>query len=312
MLHMADSSSQNPFTVGRSANEVEDLRARIFQFIQFDKLRGGHVETVWQSMLAGAYPCLRDLPLVDQLTHIIARAWVNRERWRSSVDPQLFQFCEFCAGWGNLSKKLLQANLFGASYDIIFSQMHDMLSFPGLRLHCDSWTASLERSLHWIGTPCSSFVHMCCSVSRRAAENQWRGDTSRNFVCVGNALSEVTALMLLISTFITCFPVLEQPASSCLPRLSSVCNVLCFCGFVQTTTYLGAFNGPTVKQLQLWHLPGTFESLARPKPDPCLFSSTLVDRSETGYTGKKDELALSERYTPEFGEAVRDCLLQIR
>ena len=147
---------------GRSgAHELENIRVKIFQFIEFDKFRGGHVERVWKSILAGAYPCLRALPLVDQLAHIVARVWVNREKWESSVGPQLLQFCEFCAGWGNLTKKMLEANLF----DITFSTMHDMLSFEGLRLHCDSLTASLERSLHSRGTPCSSFVHMCSSIS---------------------------------------------------------------------------------------------------------------------------------------------------
>ena len=293
---------------------MDYVRVKIFQFIQFDALRGGHVDVSWSRMLGGAYQELANLPLVDQLTHIVARGFANREKFLNggSQTLQLLQFAEFCAGFANLSKKLLQADLRGASYDILFRPEHDMLSFAGLQLFIDSVTASCDKALHWMGTPCGSFVHICSSVSRRSETNSYEGDVARDFVRRGNAMAEITALIVFISCCLNCISILEQPSTSCMPKLSSLTSVFQFFHFEKTTTYLGCFGAPTRKQLQLWHPPGTFGTLSRARPDDMLFAETLVDRSENGsYTGKKNELSQSEKYPPQFGQAVADRYLQI-
>ena len=90
-----------------------------------------------------------------------------------------------------------------------------------------------------------------------------------------------------------------------MPHLECVKTVLSFCGFEKTCTYMGAFNGKSVKPLQLWHLPGfDFENLARPRPDHNAFIG-LVSRGEDGrFTGMSADVQASGEYTSMFGEAV--------
>ena len=104
-----------------------------------------------------------------------------------------------------------------------------------------------------------------------------------------------------------------------LPKLPSLRNVFCFFQFEKTVTYMGSFNGPTMKPLQIWHpstQPGNgFTLLARPRPHG--LGNNLASSGESwdgshSYTGNKQLLSESEHYTPEFGACVASIFKQIR
>ena len=144
-------------------------------------------------------------------------------------------------------------------------------------------------------------------------------NTSRPWVEEGNLQQEVTAMMIFFSFLLGCIPVLEQPTGSVLPKLPSLRNVFCFFQFEKTVTYMGSFNGPTMKPLQIWHpstQPGNcFTLLARPRPHG--LGNNLASSGESwdgshSYTGKKQLLSESEHYTPEFGACVASIFKQIR
>ena len=272
----------------------------------------------WPIMLGLAYPELQGLSLCDMILKVVHRAFQNR----SHGDPEalgphgfngLMDFIEFCAGSANLSKQLILRGYRGCSFDVLYSGDHDMMSAQGLRLYIDAIVSCVTNSLQWWGTKCSSFVQICSSVTRRSEENGWLGDYSRQCVVDGNIQCEVTSLGIFLGILTGALPLLEQPMTSCMPKTSSLNSIFQFFQFTRTGTYMGSFEGSTVKPLQLWHLPQTFEGMARVRPDPALFSETLASRSANGaYTGKKDLLVNSEFYTPAFGKAVCEIFGHLR
>ena len=143
-------------------------------------------------------------------------------------------------------------------------------------------------------------------------------NTSRPWVEEGNLQQEVTAMMIFFSFLLGCIPVLEQPTGSVLPKLPSLRNVFFFFQFEKTVTYMGSFNGPTMKPLQIWHpstQPGScFALLARPRPNGLANNlASSGDSWDGSYTGNnKQLLSESEHYTPEFGACVASIFKEIR
>ena len=269
----------------------------------------------WHGLIGLAYPGLKNRTIDCQLMSIIGRAYDNRAKIvAGSIDvgphqcAGLLQYIEYCSGAAKLSKKLIEHGLRGCSLDIAYTadHSHNMLMAKGLRLFLDATTACQRKALHWWGTPCSSFVILCSAHAQRAESNGWEGAwTERDFVMRGNCQALVCSLGIFLGWACECLPVLEQPLSSCMPHLECLKPVLSFCGFEKTCTCMGAFNGPSMKPLQLWHLPGfDFENLARPRPDPHSFMP-LVCRGEDGsFSGMATDVQASAEYTCDFGEAV--------
>ena len=146
----------------------------------------------WHGLIGLAYPGLKNRTIDCQLMSIIGRAYDNRAKVvAGSIDvgphqcAGLLQYIEYCSGAAKLSKKLIEHGLRGCSLDIAYTadHSHNMLMAKGLRLFLDATTACQRKALHWWGTPCSSFVILCSSKSRRAESNGWEGAwTERDFV----------------------------------------------------------------------------------------------------------------------------------
>ena len=191
---------------------------------------------------------------------------------------------EYCAGAGHLSRRLLKRHLKGACFDILYESDHNMLLASGVGLFVDALSANHSGALVWLGTPCSSFVSLCVSVSQRRAENLYYGDASRSFVAAGNAFLEITSLLYFLSTMLGNVTCPEQPLNSVLPLLPTLRNVLSYVQSQKVVTHMRAFNGPSVKPLQLWCTHGGFSHLIRPRPFTAI--SDLVSHGEGGsYTG---------------------------
>ncbi len=221
-------------------------------------------------------------------------------------------FVEYFAGHGNLSRALLQRRLDGSSFDLAFNEAHDVLTPGGLRLYLTALASVRQGGLAWFGTECSSFVILCLSVTRRHPANHFLGDQGVNCVKKGNALATVSALLFFLSFVTQLRPVLEQPANSCLPDLPTWKFLLHWIQAKCSKTYLGAFEGPSQKPLQLWHCCADFCAIERPCPQMPA-PSLLVTRDADGrFTGNRAELAESERYTPAFGKAFAEIFCGVR
>lgn len=134
------------------------------------------------------------------------------------------------------------------------------------------------------------------------------GDTSRDFVQIGNCHMIITALIYFLATLLQCATCLEQPFNSCLPDCPLMASVLTFCKAIKVTTHLGSFGAETPKPLQIWTTCPKLQCLWRPKPSTLL--GALVAKGLDGkFTGLKGPLAESGIYPHAFGAEVAELFL---
>ena len=156
---------------------------------------------------------------------------------------------------------------------------------------------------------------------KRKAENAFFGDTTQAFVRLGNGLMAVSSLLVFLGGLLNLVPVIEQPTSSCLPKIAPMRTVLTFRNACSTTVWLGAFGAPSPKPVKLWASSPQFQALKRPKPkkensEPCNNSAALTQKGISKKTGKatfsgKRNLTASEEYPFAFGLAVADVMHDI-
>ena len=272
------------------------------KFLVMDaQVNGGHAAKMWPCVLSLCYPFLAAKNLCECLVILALRAVTNQSK------PGTNDFMEVFAGSANLSLEMLRATFSGSAFDILFHSEHDALTSKGLRLLLDAMSSLKRRGLFWLATKCSSWVVLCRYQSNRYPDNGFLGDESRAFVRQGNCLMEVSALLYLLAHMVGLLPVLEQPTSSVMPDCPIMSAVLQFTSSKKTVTYMGQFNGPSQKPLQLWSPWNRLGHLERCRPVG-MDSVPLVDRHENSrqFTGRKDLLLESQAYTVEFGKAVSE------
>ena len=206
------------------------------------------------------------------------------------------------SGVGNLTRELLRSGFTGSAFHSEYPTDHNLLDSSGLELALNCLTALRRHALLWLGTPCSSFVVLCRAQSLRSAFNSWLGDESRGFTSIGNALGELSAMLMFVAHCLSIWVVLGQPHSSCI-NMSSMSTVLYFCQAQKYTTYMGQYGGSSMKQLQLWSNWVRITDLQCPRP-AAGGGDLLVSRDGDAFTGNKDNLVLSHVYTRSFGRAV--------
>ena len=288
---------------------TRQLQARIDAFLVYDLMHYKEVVAqAWTSILAATYPWVEEQGwlLREVLLALCLRVLHHRALGNSCLD-----FIEYYAGSGELSRAAIGHGLCGLAFDVMYSPDHDALTPEGLRLYLAALAGTKPGALIWHGTPCSSFVVLCRSVSLRDECNDYAGDESRLFVRVGNGLAAVTALTSFLADLVGAVPVLEQPLNSCLPMYSLMNCILTFLRCRKFSTYLGAFEGPTLKPLQLLSTSLLTMKMCRQKPEAWQFDGNgLVTRDSKGFTGRKMELKCSEAYTPAFARAVLETFFQ--
>ena len=278
---------------------------KIRSFLSFDRqFHQGYASVWWPTILDDAFPHMATMRLEDEILNICERAIANQE----SKAAGLLRFVEFASGRGNLSKALLRKGLAGAAFDIIYSESHDCLSPDGFRLWLVALSAMMSKGLCWFGTKCSSWVLLCLAQRNRRPENMYWGDTTKEFVQNGNALTAVTSLLYFIGRILGHYCILEQPKTSCMPLVSLMASVLAYFHCFKCETYLGSYGSASQKPIQLLGNDAKMKDLAREMPMNC--GSELCSRDEDGgFTGKKEELQESEVYPVLFGEAVADFFI---
>ena len=114
---------------------------------------------------------------------------------------------------------------------------------------------------------------------------------------------QVASLVIFLSFLLGNMAILEQPLSSCLPKIEPFKAVLDFTRSTRTVTWLSCFAAKTAKPLQLWHTHAAYAALRRKRPRGKL--QTLArTHANRRFSGKKLALKASQVYTYEFAEAV--------
>lgn len=276
------------------------LEHNINKFLLLDQqINDGHIFNVWPAILSMCYPFLAHKHLRDCLIIVVLRGWHNKMKLNA------YHFVEVFAGCANLTLELLRGGYRGSAFDIVFESCHNALSRNGLRLLLDAITSLREGGLVWIATQCSSFVVLCRHQSQRCEANGFLGNTQRPFVVLGNHLMEISCILFLVAHLVGLHVVIEQPGSSVMPLCRSMRSVLEVTTSRKFSTYMGSFNGPSVKPLQLWSPWPKVALLEREKPVGIVTDPLVIHHGDQ-FTGCKDKLAESQQYTCEFGQAVME------
>lgn len=276
-------------------------------FLQYMSNNAPEVTVQWECILKLSYPEYFNahMTLNDMMFCLIQRSFFNREMHPNG----LHSFVEFFAGCGSLSKELLSRGLQGCAFDITYDASNqNCLSGRGFRLYLTALSSLSADGLCWLGTQCSSFVVLCRSVTKRRPDNRYYGDCSNKGVAEGNTMQSMSAMLFFLAWATGCRPALEQPLNSCMPNVPAMYHTLRWVRACKTTTYMGAFNGPSCKPLQIWSTHAKSSALIRDKPDMCGAAEPLVTRSENGqFTGRGPQLVDSGCYTAEFSKAIADA-----
>lgn len=262
---------------------------------------------LWPKILMMSYPSLHGLSLDRMILCLVLRGLKNQASG-AAVD-----FCEYFCGSAWLTHEMLSSGFTGFAFDNRNGPglEQDCLTSRGLRLYFDTICLVKKYGLIWIATPCSSFTVLCRYQSQRLPSNNFLGEEdSYSFVKTGNALCEISALMFFLSYLLSVWAVIEQPLNSCMFDTPSMMSVLSFSRAMKHTTWMGAYDGPTAKPLQIWSTWHAVGQLERPKPI-MLNPASLVTRSEQGaFTGNKGMLEESQIYTQSFGRAMTEICLR--
>jgi len=263
--------------------------------------------SIWQVMLAETFPIMASWPWKKQMQFLICFS-----RWKRNIRQRArFHFVEIFSGQGNLSRELLRAGWEGVVVDIRYGSDHDVLSVRGLRMAINAVCETHNQGLVWFGTPCSSFVKICKYSTGRDIANDWMGNEYQSVAArAGNQVMYVTMLLTMLASLNDNRWVIEQPCSSVLFHIPIVSHVMQLTQAFQVKTYGGAFGQPTLKPLQLWSNCMHINALSREFPDYATGNGGCVDRDGDKFTGRPEDLQMSEEYTPEFGRAVESYMMR--
>ena len=263
--------------------------------------------SIWQQMLAESFPMMTSWSWKKQMQFLVCYS-----RWKRNIRQSArFHFVEIFAGQGNLSRELLRGGWEGLAMDLMYSADHDVRSVRGFRMAINALCEMHNEGLVWFGTPCSSFVKLCKFSTGRNITNNWMGKVDESPAAQqGNELMYVTLLLTMLASLNGNRWVIEQPCSSCLFDIPIVSRVMQLTQAYRVKTYGGAFGQPTLKPLQLWSNYVHINALSREFPDYAIGNDGCVDRDGDKFTGRPDDLQMSEVYTPEFGRAVESNMMR--
>ena len=201
--------------------KLDDLIYQPLNMLDYEKILDTEgfawMTSIWQQMLAEAFPAMASWPWKKQM-----RVLINFCHWKRNIrQGAKFDFVEIFAGQGNLSREMLRAGWEGVAVDIRYSADHNVLTVRGLRLAINAVCETRKQGLVWFATPCSPFVQRKYSTGR-SRENDFMWDPDRSLACrEGNHLMYVTLLLSMLGSLNDNRVVIEQPCSSCLVQHSN-------------------------------------------------------------------------------------------
>ena len=81
--------------------------------------------------------------------------------------------------FGNLSRGFLY-QVVGAAFDHKYHDLHDCLSFEGIRTWLGALMSCRQKSFIWLAAECGSWVRLCLGQSDRHPENLHLCNTDNN------------------------------------------------------------------------------------------------------------------------------------
>ena len=163
------------------------------------------------------------------------------------------------------------------------------------------------------GPPCSSFVWMNRSTSKRAL---WKpeGDLNRAYIRDANLIVVRYCLLMALASALGIHWLIEQPGSSTMAWLPRFQDMLQHQEVYFTRTWLGAFRGgSTEKPTKLWGSKSWVRDLAK-EIGPSQFSDKpiLATRDEFGGVTGTKALKESQSWPVGFGESICSLHLDAR
>ena len=180
-----------------------------------------------------------------------------------------------------------------------------------------------EWVIAWFGTQCSNFIWLSRSKTGRSRHNA-HGDLSRHNVQRANKMVARTSLLMVLACAFRIIWGLEQPGSSCMVFLHHLKWIRYICnrfleGWYCCTTYMSEFGHACLKDSQLHANHAFILQLARKHPGSAAADklAKVVSKRKgrdgtTKVTGDVAAVKDTQRYTRQFGEAVRDSFLNFR
>ena len=176
------------------------------------------------------------------------------------------------------------------------------------------------EGLSWWGTVCSSWIWLARGHSRRTKQLA-RGNTKVPSVAEGNKMVSRMALLLALCYSKSLSWALEQPRNSLMiyhPAMLYLCSRIRAAGLHlwSIQTFMGAFNGETVKPHTIYSNECWIKALERKHPGKKGGSANVVkkwvDASGRAKCAGGSDLKATQTYTPEFGEAAAQGFVQCR
>eukprot|EP00439_Symbiodinium_sp_Y106_P009256 s7120_g1.t1 len=141
------------------------------------------------------------------------------------------------------------------------------------------------------------------NLSREMLRAGWEG-VAVDIRYSADHLMYVTLLLSMLGSLNDNRVVIEQPCSSCLFNIPIFECVMWRLSAVKAKTYGGSFGQSIVKPLQLWSNCTHIWGMQQRYPGHARGSGGCVDRDGDRYTGRHEDLQMSEEYTTAFGRAV--------
>ena len=163
-------------------------------------------------------------------------------------------------------------------------------------------------ALVFLGPPCSSFVWLSRSVSKRSRSTPC-GDEQQAFVALGNAVARVVSNVIKWCNDHHVLWIIEQPASSLFWQHPDIARALeTSSSHVYTVSFhMSAFGASTAKPTKLMGSAPWLLHLKAQRQSHGRSLGTLAVRTEKHVTGKKKALLRSASYPPHFCRAVALC-----
>ena len=153
----------------------------------------------------------------------------------------------------------------------------------------------------WLGPPCSSWVWLSRSTTKRSA-SKVEGDTTVPSVAEANAIANIVADIMRVCHALGVFYVVEQPRTSLLFDYSPMRSALDETTALHVALNLGQAGATSQKPLTLWGTAPWLRSLAGTIRRRPMLSTTrpLTDRRGGTVNGRKAALSASASYPRTF------------
>ena len=204
-----------------------------------------------------------------------------------------------------------------AGYDLYVDPTHDALSEEGLQILLSLVLRVAAGGLIWLGTPCSSWVALSRSFTKRSAFQPegppvaFRTQAQHDYLEKHNQLANISAFVIRTARALGIDYILEQPVSSLLFQYPPMVQALKDC--TSCHIWMSAFGADSPKPLMLKgsasQILETIGEVSKQRRRKCplqthLAKASVDSRGVKRFTGKRSLLQASSAYTREMGLAV--------